>query len=102
LYAEHGVGELDRRCVRITGIGSIEVFVVIFLVVVCVGPGTAQKMIRVLGRIIRVFRKTVQDLKSELAPINDIANLIDIEDIKDVKKEIENAADALSAERRKL
>jgi Sec-independent protein translocase protein TatA len=81
-----------------TSVGSIELLLIILIAVIVIGPKNTQSIVRTVGKVIRVFRKSIEDLKNEAVPkeeleslkkdIGDAGEMPLLEELKEIKMEV--------------
>jgi Sec-independent protein translocase protein TatA len=87
---------------KLSSIGSLEMLLIIFIAMIVIGPEHARTLIRMIGRVVRAFKRAIEELKNEDSikkEIDGINELIDVstestitEELQEIKTETEKIA----------
>ena len=73
----------------IGSIGFPEMILIFFVVLLVIGPKKLPQFAKMMGKSLRIFKDTIEDTKKSIKQELDNADLTkDLEDIKDMGKEI--------------
>lgn len=72
-----------------SSVGGAELLVILLIAAIVIGPENARSLIHIIGKVVRTFRKSMDELKKSV----DFT-----EEFEDIKQEIESAASEMSLE----